>query len=504
VRTLTDDQRWLSKRLTIRYVLTAQAILAVSGLLGIILRSSQAGNGRLGNNTFYALMTAHGLGAFVGWAGFSVMGLAFWVFAEIGFPIRKLGHVMAEATYWLMTLGVLGIVVSTLFMHFAGSWVFLYPLPFHSAGQWGKLATVIFLSGVLLVGLAIVTWCLAILDTAISPALKAASKSWFNKLGLALGFGFLWPKRFATEDEPVPYPVIPLTVIAIDMIIATLPLAVLLVEMIVQTYVPSWHVDPLLAKNILWWFGHPVVYLLLFPAVAIYYVLVPRLAGRKLVSGNIITVGWTIAVVANVIVWAHHVYIDYPVNSPQAAIDTAMQPLTFSLTIVSALSLYSLFFTIYRSNYKWNAAGRALPRARLVALGRTVGRRQRDDRVRPGRPQLALDRRPLPPDGVPQHRVRGVRGDLHVAPRLDRPRALQRANGEAPHLLDVHLRHREQRRLAHRRPRGCAPPLRDPAGPLRGVLAGRYRLRDPHRARPDPLLLGRHSDDPRQGRKAGA
>jgi len=26
----------------------------------------------------------------------------------------------------------------------------------------------------------------------------------------------------------------------------------------------------LLAKNILWWFGHPVVYLLLFPAVAVY------------------------------------------------------------------------------------------------------------------------------------------------------------------------------------------------------------------------------------------
>jgi cytochrome c oxidase subunit I len=37
-----------------------------------------------------------------------------------------------------------------------------------------------------------------------------------------------------------------------------------------------------------------------------------------------------------------------------------MQPLTFSLTIVSALSLYSLFFTIYKSQYQWNAAGTAL------------------------------------------------------------------------------------------------------------------------------------------------
>jgi cytochrome c oxidase subunit 1 len=259
-----------------------------------------------------------------------------------------------------MVVGVGGIVVSTLVLHFAGSWVFLYPLPFHAAGQWGRAATAIFLSSVLAVGLSIVAWCLAVLHTAISPALHAVSKSVWNRFGVALGFGYLWPKRFATNPRTVPYAVIPLTVIAVDMIIATLPLAALLVEMIVQTYVPAWHVDPLLAKNVLWWFGHPVVYLLLFPAVAVYYLLVPRYAGRPLVAGNVITVGWTIAIVANVIVWAHHVYIDYPVNSPQAAIDTAMQPLTFALTIVSALSLYSLFFTIYKSNYKWNAAGTAL------------------------------------------------------------------------------------------------------------------------------------------------
>jgi heme/copper-type cytochrome/quinol oxidase subunit 1 len=55
----------------------------------------------------------------------------------------------------------------------------------------------------------------------------------------------------------VQYAVIPLAVIAIDMIVATLPLAVLLVEMIVQAITPSVHVDALLAKNVLWWFGHP-------------------------------------------------------------------------------------------------------------------------------------------------------------------------------------------------------------------------------------------------------
>jgi len=149
-------------------------------------------------------------------------------------------------------------------------------------------------------------------------------------------------------------------VIALDMIVATLPLAVLLVEMIIQTFAPSVHVSPLLAKNVLWWFGHPVVYLLLFPAVAIYYYIVPKLANRKLVAGNVIAIAWVIAVIANVFVFAHHVYLDYPSGTPQAVINTAMQPITFSLTIPSALSLYSLFFTIYRSDWKWTGASTAL------------------------------------------------------------------------------------------------------------------------------------------------
>ena len=116
----------------------------------------------------------------------------------------------------------------------------------------------------------------------------------------------------------------------------------------------------LLAKNILWWFGHPVVYLLLFPAVAVYYWLIPRYAGRELVAGHVIAIAWTVAVIANVFVWAHHLYLDYPSGTPQAQINTAMQPITFALVLPSALSLYSLGFTIYRSRFRWTPASTAL------------------------------------------------------------------------------------------------------------------------------------------------
>jgi cytochrome c oxidase subunit 1 len=331
----------------------------VSGLLGVVLRFSQADFGRIGDNSWYALMTAHGLGAFVGWAAFAVMGFSWWILASVGFPLRRFGAAMARLTWWLMVLGVAGVVVTTLVFGFAGSWVFLYPLPFHSAGQWGDGTAGVFAFSVLLAGLAIVTWCLGILHTVVGPALHAVSDGLGNRLGVAMGFGYLWPQRFATNPTPVPYPVIPLTVIAIDMIIATLPLAALLVEMVVQSFADV-TVDPLLAKNVLWWFGHPVVYLLLFPAVAIFYYLVPRYAGRTLVAGGVIAVAWTVAVIANVVVWAHHMYLDYPEGSSQGAINLLMEPTTFALVLPSALSIYALGFTIFRSRYTWNAASTAL------------------------------------------------------------------------------------------------------------------------------------------------
>ena len=79
-----------ARRLTFQYVAASTIILLASGLLGVLIRDSQANFGRIGTNTWYALMTAHGLGAFLGWAGFAVMGFAFWILQEVGLPAPPL------------------------------------------------------------------------------------------------------------------------------------------------------------------------------------------------------------------------------------------------------------------------------------------------------------------------------------------------------------------------------------------------------------------------------
>ena len=350
-------------KLVLAYVAASTAFFFIAGLLGMLLRESQADLVRIKPGLFYAIMTAHGLGAFVAWAAFAVMGLGFWVLGEVGFKMRMPGFVLAKIAWWTMVIGVLGVVVTTLLMGFGASWVFLYPLPFHPSGEWSDTTTGLFSFSVLLVGISIITWCMAIIHTVVGPGLQAEEgMGALKRFGASLGFGYIWPKTFRTA-RPLPFPVIPLAVIGIDMIIATLPLAALLVVMIIQAFDPSVTIDALLAKNLLWFFGHPVVYLLLFPAVSIFYLLIPRYAKKDLVAGKVVAFAWFLAVVVNVIVWAHHIYLDYPNNSIQSALNTSMQPLTFAITLPSAISLYSLSATIWRSDFQWTIAAKFLAAA---------------------------------------------------------------------------------------------------------------------------------------------
>ena len=335
-----------------RYVVASSSIFLVAGALGGVLRQSQAHIVELRPGVWYQVMTAHGLAAFVGWAAFALMGVSFWVLAECDHPLGRRGFLLADVCWWSMVLGVCGVVVSTLALNFGGSWVFLYPLPFHSVGQWDEFATGAFAFSVLLCGISILAWCGAVLACVLRPTTHERGGTLIERLGYGLGFGLVSP-RFQTRRARVPFPVIPLTVIAIDMIVATIPFALLLIEMIVQSIDSTVSVDPLLAKNVLWWFGHPVVYLLLFPSVAIYYHLVPRYAGRPLVAGRAIVIAWLIAVTTNMVIGAHHVYLDYPSGSFQASINTITEPLTLAIVTPSALSLYSLAMTIYRSEMQW-------------------------------------------------------------------------------------------------------------------------------------------------------
>ena len=171
-------------------MIASTAIFLVAGLLGMVLRQSQADIVRLDDNYWYAVMTAHGLGAFVGWAAFAVMGFSFWVLAEVGYPI---GRSPAASAWWPGGPWCSASPASwspRCIFSFGGSWVFLYPLPFESAGQWGNHVTAFFSFSVLLAGVSIIAWCVSIIMIVTGPGL-GSDKGGANRLGAAMGLGIL-------------------------------------------------------------------------------------------------------------------------------------------------------------------------------------------------------------------------------------------------------------------------------------------------------------------------
>ena len=78
-----------TRRFVLRVIWTSSAFLVIAGILGLLLRLRQGEVITLGDNFWYAIMTAHGLGAFVAWAGFFLMGITFWVLMKVGFPLRS-------------------------------------------------------------------------------------------------------------------------------------------------------------------------------------------------------------------------------------------------------------------------------------------------------------------------------------------------------------------------------------------------------------------------------
>ena len=242
-----------AKQISMGYLMTGLTILIMATLLGYLNRLAQTNTITVSAGGWYSLMTLHGMAAFVGWGVFICMGLTWYVLAHV--LDRPLHNVkIIKIAYWFFMVGVILLATATLFGKFAGSWVFLYPLPFESAGAWEAWSVTVWTTGVLLAGVAILLSQYEVLMTVRSAGISIIA---------ALGFEAIKPKP--KGGYRVPTPIVPFVVKAFAIIIATVPVAVYLVIIIIESLGVSTGMDALAAKNILWWFGHPVVYALLFP-----------------------------------------------------------------------------------------------------------------------------------------------------------------------------------------------------------------------------------------------
>jgi len=221
---------------------------------------------------YYMSVTAHGVLMALVFTTFFIMALG-WATAQ-----RENGQIRWPAFSWAMfglaLVGVGSAAWAILTFRASVLYTFYPPLQAHPA----------FYIGLTLVVVASWGWCASMIAswrdarTGGKPASLAMHATAVNAM--------LW--LLATMG------------VAAEMLFQLIPWSLGLVD----------RIDPLLARTLFWFFGHPLVYFWLLPAYTIWYAVAPREAGGRLFSEPLARMVFTLFLVLSTPVGLHHQFMD--------------------------------------------------------------------------------------------------------------------------------------------------------------------------------------------------
>lgn len=102
-------------------------------------------------------------------------------------------------------------------------------------------------------------------------------------------------------------------------------------------WVPT--IDPVLARMLFWYFGHPLVYFWLLPAYVIWYTVLPRVAGGKLFSDPLARLVFVLFILLSTPVGFHHQFMDPGVSAGWKLLHTF---LTFAILFPSFVTAFTI------------------------------------------------------------------------------------------------------------------------------------------------------------------
>ncbi|MHB1907264.1 MAG: cbb3-type cytochrome c oxidase subunit I [Nitrososphaerales archaeon] len=341
----------------------------IAGTIALFMRTDQAGNplilGVIGTaQVFGQLLTAHGLGMFVGWQFPFAYGLCLYVFPK--YMGRKLyNERLLPIIFFLFAIGFYMVWLSA-FLGFGPGWYFLFPLPFPShwsvAATWGQLEDLIFFGGMIITNASLIIFAYDIFGTAFSNKYKdeytsspGMLTSLSAKFASSIGFDAYMPSTVRSRILGYPPAVVAAVVTTIDMIVSAPPFLTLLADGAWTSLGNPSFLNNLIAKNFLWINYHPIVYFAFFPLIGMYYTLIPIFANRKFSSSRWAKAPWPLLLITGVGVYSHHLFMD---TSQPEALQIMSQNMSMVIGIASGISVFTLLALIWRSKYDWNLSAK--------------------------------------------------------------------------------------------------------------------------------------------------
>ncbi len=236
---------------------------------------------------YYLSVTAHGVMMALVFTTFFIMGLGV-VFANraLDRPLRARG--VAWAGFWLAVGGVAGATWAILWGKASVLYTFYPPMQAHPAFYLGL--TLVVVGSWLLFG-----------------SVAATYLQW----------------RHEHPTTPVELGFHGILAAIIVWYIATIGVAAeMLLQLIPWSLGLKQTVDPVLARMLFWYFGHPLVYFWLLPSYAIWYAVLPKVAGGKLFSDPLGRMVFALFILLSTPVGFHHQLMDPGVTAGWKALHT--------------------------------------------------------------------------------------------------------------------------------------------------------------------------------------
>jgi len=331
----SDDTLDRGRLWVVTYLVTTGVVLILMMLAGLAMRLAQSGWLALDPALFYELMTVHGTGM----VGIAALGGAALLWHYASAYIRLNSWVMG-ANFALFLIGVVAILIADLIGGFGGAWTILYPLPAMSQEIWPAWSAGLHLGGLLIVGVGFLILCLEIGRGIIVT---------YGGLGHGLG----WHVLFANSKDNVPPPtVVAATMVVIVNTLALIAAAAIIVMSLVNLAFPAIEVDPLLAKNLIYFFGHTFINATIYMAVVAVYELLPRITQRPWKTSKPFLAAWTLSTVMVLIIFPHHLMMDFAMPRWTMVVGQVFSYInSFPVLIVTGLGALAI---LHRSGIRWN------------------------------------------------------------------------------------------------------------------------------------------------------
>lgn len=231
-------------------------------------------------------------------------------------------------SFWVYTLGSI-IAVFALFQGIDTGWTFYAPYSVQENGI-----------GVVLITLAAFVLGFSSIMTGVNflvtiHKMRAPGLTW-DRVPL-----FIWTMYATSILQVVATPIVGIT------------LLMLIAENIfhIGVFDPASGGDPVLFEHLFWFYSHPVVYIMILPAMGIVSEILPVFS-RKPIFGYTAIVFASVGIAAiGMLVWGHHLFVGGMSNVARYIFSF----LTFFVAVPTAIKVFNWVCTIYKGSIRWDS-----------------------------------------------------------------------------------------------------------------------------------------------------